>query len=123
MMDIERAAARLRRYLSLAPLPELRLFCGLRFFGSIDSAATPGLESYVREFTAALAEAARKCNPREFLPEDGESLAKFVELLKTQKDGVVSPDDLKTWSDYMNRLALPRTTNRQLMLAKSIFPV
>lgn len=81
-IDIERAAARLRRGLRVAHISELRIICGLRFFALFGDAHTPGLESYIREFIPPLAGALRKCNPREFLPKEMESSDKLIDLLK-----------------------------------------
>ena len=94
MSDIEQAAARLRRQLPAAQLPELKLLCGLRFFSHLRSHHDAVIESYLREFTPILSDAATKSNPHEFLPDETASLEQLSELLQAQPDGVIALDDL-----------------------------
>ncbi len=98
ILEIERAASRLRHDLKLAQMPELRLLCGLRFFDPVASHQGAGIESYFREFIPTLAIAAGKSDPQEFLPEETESVERLVDLLKTQPTVVVSPDDIDAFS-------------------------
>lgn len=81
--------------MTIALLPELKLLCGLRFFDRFDSETGAALESYLREFIPTLADAACKCNPDEFLPEEAASLARLLNLLKKQDPGGVNAEDLK----------------------------
>ena len=98
ILEIEKAAARLRHDLKLAQLPELKLLCGLTFFDFVASHRGAGLESYFREFIPTLAIAADKSASREFLPEETESLEKLLDLLKAQPIGVMSPGDISAFS-------------------------
>lgn len=107
-MDIERAASRLRHDLKLAQLPELKLLCGLSFFDSVTSQQRARLESYVREFIPALAAAADKSDPSEFLPDETQALERLIELLKRQPGGVVSPDDINALSCLAEKIAKGR---------------
>lgn len=94
VIKIEQAAAKLRRHLRLAQRPDLKLICGLRFFDLFRDQQAISSESYLREFLPTLAEMAGKCNPREFFPEDAESLARLIELVGTQGDEIPFADDL-----------------------------
>ncbi len=105
ILDIARAAAQLRHDLKLAQLPELKLLCGLSFFDSVISQQSARLESYVREFIPALAIAAEKSDPGEFLPDETQTLERLIELLKRQPDGVVSPDDINALSCLAEKIA------------------
>jgi hypothetical protein len=104
VLDIERAAARLRNQLRLATLPEVKFLCGLRFFGLFAPDKATGLESYEREFMPALAQAARKSNPREFLPEETAALAYLIALLEAQ-GAAVQPDDFAALGELHANLA------------------
>lgn len=104
ILEIEKAASRLRRDLKLAQLPELKLLCGLKFFDSVASHPGARLESYVREFIPWLAIAAGKSDPQEFLPGETESLEKLIDILKTQPTGVVSSDDINAFSCLADRI-------------------
>ncbi len=103
ILEIEKAASRLRHHLNQAPLPELKLLCGLKFFGLIELPPPPQTESYLREFVPTLAAAASKSNPGEFLPKETESLSRLVALLKEQSS-TVSPNDLKTFEDLLEKI-------------------
>jgi len=104
ILEIEKAASRLRHDLKQAQLPELKLLCGLTFLDSVASQHGAGLESYVREFIPSLAIAAGKSDPQEFLPEETESLKRLLDLLKTQPDGVVSPDNINAFSSLVDNI-------------------
>ena len=98
IIDIEKAASRLRQNLRATPIPELRLLCGLRFFALFAGDYRTGLESYLREFTSQLAEAARKSRPAEFLPEEAEGLNRFIDLIKAQTPAIVGADDISAFN-------------------------
>jgi hypothetical protein len=85
VFELERAAARLRRDLQAAALPEIKLLCALRFAESLRAAPGTAREPYVREFISELARAAEKCNPREFLPDETEALERLVALLREEE--------------------------------------
>jgi hypothetical protein len=93
VLKIESAAVRLRHHLKTAPLPELKLLCGLRFFELFTPDCPVNAESYLREFVPTLASAAQKSNPKEFLPEEADSLKKLIDLLSDYNDNVMSGDD------------------------------
>jgi len=71
LLDIERAAARLRRDLRVAHIPALRILCGLRLFALFGDAHTPGLESYIREFIPPPAQAGGSTNHAWIPPRHG----------------------------------------------------
>ncbi|MEZ5358839.1 MAG: hypothetical protein R3F48_08400 [Candidatus Zixiibacteriota bacterium] len=101
VLDIENAAAQLRHDLMLANLPELKLLCGLKFFKSIEAYDHPGVESYIREFAPSLAETAKKSTPREFLPDEIQSLEKLFQLFNSRFNDVVCSDDLSVLSSLI----------------------
>jgi hypothetical protein len=94
VIEIEQAAAKLRRHLRLAQRPDLKLICGQRFFNLFRDQQAVSSESYLREFLPSLAEAAGKCNPRELFPEDAASLARLIALVETQGQGMPVAADL-----------------------------
>jgi len=85
VLELEKAAARLRRELKAAVAPEIRLLCGLRFGDVLREAAAEHREAYLREFLAALAEVASRCDRAELLPEELKSLRQFVGLCETEE--------------------------------------
>lgn len=94
VIEIEQAAARLRRHLKLAQRPDLKLICGLRFFDLFRTQQAVYPESYLREFLPALAQAAGKCNARDLLPEDADSLAALIALVVDCDRGMSVEEDL-----------------------------
>ncbi|NMC43738.1 MAG: hypothetical protein GYA46_07455, partial [candidate division Zixibacteria bacterium] len=94
IIEIEQAAAKLRRYLRIAQSPDLKVICGLRFFDLFRDKKVVFPESYLREFLPILAEAAAKCRSRELFPEDGEALSRLIELASHQAREVPVAADL-----------------------------
>jgi hypothetical protein len=92
ILDIEQAASRLRHHLKIAQLPGLKLLCGLQFFELLVESSIAGMESYVREFIPALAEAAGKCRPQEFLPEEADALTRLASALEKIEAGIIGKD-------------------------------
>lgn len=86
VLELEKAAARLRRELKAVAVSEIRLLCGLRFGAVLGEAAPEHREAYLREFLPALAEAAGRCDRREFLPDELGLLGRFVELVEAEAD-------------------------------------
>ncbi len=106
ILEIEKAASRLRHDLKLAQLPELKLLCGLLFFDSVVSQHSVRLESYLREFIPSLAIVADKSNHLEFLPDETESLERLIDFLKIQSPGVVSQEDMNRFSGLVNKIKI-----------------
>ena len=104
IIDIEKAASRLRQNLRATPIPELRLLCGLRFFALSAGDYRTGLESYLREFTSQLAEAAHKSRPAELLPEEAEGLNRFIDLIKAQPPAIVGADDISAFDRLLEAI-------------------
>ncbi len=81
IIDLERAAEKLRRYLKLAPLPDLKMLCLFRFFDLLAEYPPAIYESYIREFASTITEIAPKCRPGDFLPEEKESLNRLSKII------------------------------------------
>jgi hypothetical protein len=89
IIQLETDAERLRRSLRAAVSADLKILCALQFFNRYAALGGPRLEPYLRELVPPIAEAAAKCSPADFLPDDATGLKSLADLLDGHSEEVV----------------------------------